>query len=89
MSLSEVFDTLQAFLGSTYVNDFDFNNRTYRVYVQAERAVPEQSEDLRAFYVADASGQMVPLGTVLQPSREHGPAGDQPLQSLPRRGDQR
>jgi HAE1 family hydrophobic/amphiphilic exporter-1 len=34
--LSAVFDSLQTLVGSTYVNDFDFNNRTYRVYVQAE-----------------------------------------------------
>jgi HAE1 family hydrophobic/amphiphilic exporter-1 len=71
--LNEVFDSLQALVGSTYVNDFDFNNRTYRVYVQAEPQFRNNAEDLAGFYVRSANGQMVPLGTVLQPSRSTAP----------------
>ena len=71
--LNSVFDSLQALVGSTYVNDFDFNNRTYRVYVQAEPQFRNNAEDLAGFYVRSASGQMVPLGTVLQPSRSTAP----------------
>ena len=38
--LSQITDTLGVYMGSAYVNDFDFNNRSYRVYVQADKAVP-------------------------------------------------
>jgi len=71
--LSAVFDSLQALVGSTYVNDFDFNNRTYRVYLQAEAQFRNNPEDLAGFYVRSATGQMVPLGTVLLPSRSTAP----------------
>ena len=71
--LTAVFDSLQTLVGSTYVNDFDFNNRTYRVYVQAEPQYRNSPEDLAAFYVRSESGQMVPLGTLLQPSRSTAP----------------
>jgi len=60
-------------VGSTYVNDFDFNNRTYRVYVQAEPQFRNSPEDLAGFYVRSANGQMVPLGTLLLPSRSTAP----------------
>ena len=40
LPLREVTDALQVFLGSAYVNDFDFNNRAYRVYAQADQALP-------------------------------------------------
>ena len=71
--LTAVFDSLQALVGSTYVNDFDFNNRTYRVYVQAEPQFRNSPEDLAGFYVRSANGQMVPLGTLLLPSRSTAP----------------
>jgi HAE1 family hydrophobic/amphiphilic exporter-1 len=73
LSLNAVFDSLQALVGSTYVNDFDFNNRTYRVYVQAEPQFRNNPADLAAFYVRSETGQMVPLGTVLLPSRSTAP----------------
>ena len=71
--LTAVFDSLQALVGSTYVNDFDFNNRTYRVYIQAEPQFRNSPEDLAGFYVRSANGQMVPLGTLLLPSRSTAP----------------
>ena len=71
--LNAVFDSLQALVGSTYVNDFDFNNRTYRVYIQAEPQFRNSPEDLAGFYVRSANGQMVPLGTLLLPSRSTAP----------------
>ena len=45
LPLSEVTSALQIYLGSQYVNDFDFNNRAYRVYVQADKAVPVGSAE--------------------------------------------
>jgi HAE1 family hydrophobic/amphiphilic exporter-1 len=65
MPLSEVSDALQIFLGSQYVNDFDFNNRSYRVYVQADRAFRSNPRDLEQFYVRSGDGRMLPLATVV------------------------
>jgi HAE1 family hydrophobic/amphiphilic exporter-1 len=65
MPLSEVSDALQVFLGSQYVNDFDFNNRSYRVYVQADRAFRSNPRDLEQFYVRTGDGRMLPLANVV------------------------
>jgi HAE1 family hydrophobic/amphiphilic exporter-1 len=53
-------------MGSIYVNDFDFNNRAYRVYVQADEHYRESPRDLRQFYVRSVTGQMVPLDSVIK-----------------------
>jgi hydrophobic/amphiphilic exporter-1 (mainly G- bacteria), HAE1 family len=66
LPLSEVTDALQIFLGSTYVNDFDFNNRAYRVYVQADRAYRSNPQALGEYYARTSQGQMVPLSTVVR-----------------------
>ena len=56
MPLREVTDALQVFLGSQYVNDFDFNNRAYRVYVQADQRFRAQPADLGQLYVRSQTG---------------------------------
>jgi HAE1 family hydrophobic/amphiphilic exporter-1 len=61
----QIASTLQAYMGSQYVNDFDFNNRSYRVYVQAEKQYRMEPQDLRQFYVRSDSGQMVPLDALI------------------------
>lgn len=61
VQLSQITDTLGVYMGSAYVNDFDFNNRSYRVYVQADRQFRATSDDMRRFYVRSDSGAMVPL----------------------------
>jgi HAE1 family hydrophobic/amphiphilic exporter-1 len=61
LSLSDVTETLQILMGSRYVNDFDFNSRSYRVYVQADRTFRSNPSDLRRFHVRTPSGQMVRL----------------------------
>ncbi len=66
LPLQEVTDALQVFLGSQYVNDFDFNNRSYRVYVQADSAYRQSPDDLRRFYVRAQGGTMVPLDNVVK-----------------------
>ena len=66
MPLREVTDALQVFLGSQYVNDFDFNNRAYRVYVQADQRFRAQPADLGQLYVRSQSGAMVPLDNVVR-----------------------
>jgi HAE1 family hydrophobic/amphiphilic exporter-1 len=69
LPLTEVTDALQVFLGSAYVNDFDFNNRSYRVYVQADQQHRANPDDLRRYYARSDSGAMVPLDSVVR-SRE-------------------
>ncbi len=59
--LQQITDALQVYLGSAYVNDFDFNNRSYRVYVQADKQFRSQPRDMRGFYVRSETGAMLPL----------------------------
>jgi HAE1 family hydrophobic/amphiphilic exporter-1 len=53
-------------MGSAYVNDFDFNNRSYRVYVQADKQFRGEPKDMRQFYVRSDTGAMVPLDNLMQ-----------------------
>ncbi|OLP18023.1 RND transporter [Leptolyngbya sp. 'hensonii'] len=65
VSLSEVFSTLQIFLGSQYVNDFNQFERTYRVYVQADQQFRSSPEDIGKLYVRSRTGQMIPLSNLV------------------------
>ncbi len=49
--LSEITDTMQVLLGSVYVNDFDFNSRSYRVYVQADKQFRSSPQDIERYSV--------------------------------------
>src|SRR5207248_3928013 len=69
VQLSQITDTLGVYMGSAYVNDFDFNNRSYRVYVQADRQFRATSEDMKRFYVRSDSGAMVPLDNLISTSQ--------------------
>ena len=62
--LDAVFGTLQASLGSAYVNDFNLFGRTYQVRVQADQRFRLRPDDIRRLEVRDRPGQMVPLGTL-------------------------
>ncbi len=62
--LSHVFDTLQAYLGSVYINDFNRFGRTYRVYAQAEPKFRNQPEDIANLKMRNLNGDMVPMGAV-------------------------
>jgi HAE1 family hydrophobic/amphiphilic exporter-1 len=64
MSLNEITDTMQILMGSQYVNDFDFNNRSYRVYVQADQRFRSAPSDLGRYNVRTAGG-MMPLSSVV------------------------
>jgi HAE1 family hydrophobic/amphiphilic exporter-1 len=64
--MSQVTDTLQTYMGSAYVNDFDFNNRAYRVYVQADRQFRKAPQDMRQFYVRAETGQMIALDNLVR-----------------------
>lgn len=61
---TDVFSTLQVYLGSQYVNDFNYLGRTYQVIVQAAGRFRQTPEDISQLEVRNASGQMVPIGTV-------------------------
>ncbi len=63
--LSQITDTLGVYVGSAYVNDFDFNNRSYRVYVQADKHFRSTAQDMRQFYARSDSGAMVPLDNLI------------------------
>jgi len=71
--LSQITDTLSVFMGSQYVNDFDFNNRTYRVFVQADQAFRMTASDLHNYYVRSNSGDMVPLDNLVTVKESAGP----------------
>jgi HAE1 family hydrophobic/amphiphilic exporter-1 len=64
--IREVTDALGVLLGSQYVNDFDFNARPYRVYVQGDQRFRAAPSDLRQYYARTTAGQMVPLDTVVR-----------------------
>ena len=71
--LSQVTTALSVFMGSEYVNDFDFNSRTYRVFVQADQPFRMTAKDLHNFYVRSDSGQMVPLDNLTTVVESSGP----------------
>ncbi len=70
---NDVFTTLQVYLGSFYVNDFNLYGRTWQVVVQAEGAFRNDPDGVRLLKVRSANGDMVPLGTILQIKEVGGP----------------
>jgi len=71
--LGDVFDTLQVYLGSLYVNDFNRFGRTYQVNVQAESPYRLQPEDISHLRTRNAGGEMIPLGSVVTVKSTYGP----------------
>ncbi len=71
--LSQITDTLSVFMGSAYINDFDFNNRSYRVYVQADKQFRSHPQDMKQYYVRSDSGAMVPLENLVSFSQTVAP----------------
>jgi HAE1 family hydrophobic/amphiphilic exporter-1 len=65
LPLNEVTSALQIFLGSQYVNDFELNSRSYRVYVQADQQFRANPQALRQIYARTRDGEMVPLEQVV------------------------
>ena len=74
LPIREVTDALGVLLGSQYVNDFDFNNRAYRVYVQGDQQFRAKPTDLKQYYARASNGDMVPLSTVVKVSETTAPA---------------
>jgi len=73
VALTDVFETLQVYLGSLYVNDFNRFGRTYQVNVQAESEFRLQPEQIRRLETRSRSGEMVPLGSLVRVQRGYGP----------------
>ena len=73
VSLSEVFDTLQIYLGSLYVNDFNLFGRTYQVTAQADAQFRREPGDIRSLKTRNQAGDMLPLGTLVDVKNSTGP----------------
>lgn len=73
ISLDDVFDTLQVYLGSLYVNDFNMLGKTYQVNAQADANYRVDPEQILQLKVRNGSGDMVPLGAVLRVEPSIGP----------------
>ncbi|MGA2796920.1 MAG: efflux RND transporter permease subunit [Thermoguttaceae bacterium] len=74
LDLNQVFNTLQVYLGSAYVNDFTRFGRNWQVNVQADAAFRARPEDIGKLKVRNAAGQMVPLQTIVNVRNTSGPA---------------
>ena len=73
LALTDVFETLQIYLGSAYVNDFNLFGRTYGVYVQADAPFRSKVQDIEGLKVRNAAGDMVPLGSIVEVQPGFGP----------------
>jgi len=73
VSVDEILSTLQIFLGSRYVNDFNAFARTYRVYIQADTPFRSNPEDIGKLYVRSALGEMIPLSNLVRVKPMTGP----------------
>src|SRR5882757_6937737 len=73
VALSDLFETLQVYLGSTYVNDFNLFGRTWRVYAQADGNYRKQVEDITRLKTRNAKGEMVPVGSMVSIKQSFGP----------------
>jgi HAE1 family hydrophobic/amphiphilic exporter-1 len=71
--INQVTQALSVYMGSQYVNDFDFNNRSYRVYVQADEPFRMTSRDLRQYYVRSDTNGLVPLDNIVTLKETAGP----------------
>ncbi|MGE7959139.1 efflux RND transporter permease subunit [Pseudomonas sp. NPDC089530] len=73
VSLSDLFNTLQTYLGSVYVNDFNLFGRVYRVMAQADSSYRQTAEDIAGLRVRNDRGEMVPLGAMISVTPSYGP----------------
>jgi HAE1 family hydrophobic/amphiphilic exporter-1 len=71
--ISQITQALGVYMGSEYVNDFDFNNRSYRVYVQADQPFRMSARDVRQYYVRSDANGLVPLDNIVTLKDTSGP----------------
>jgi multidrug efflux pump subunit AcrB len=73
IELNNVFETLQIYLGSMYVNDFNRFGRTYQVIAQADAQFRSKPEDILRLQTRNSEGEMLPLGSIVKVSQSYGP----------------
>jgi multidrug efflux pump len=73
VELTDVYQTLQVYLGSIYINDFNRFGRTYQVIAQADFPFRAKAEDILRLQTRNSAGEMLPLGSVVQVSESYGP----------------
>ena len=73
VEVDDILSTLQIFIGSNYVNDFNAFGRTYRVYVQADRQFRSNPKDIEELYVRSSEGHMIPIGNLIKITSTTGP----------------
>jgi multidrug efflux pump len=73
VNVQDVFDTMQTYLGSIYVNDFNRFGRTYEVIAQADTPYREKAGDIAQLKVRNTAGEMVPLGAMVNVTETTGP----------------
>ncbi|KGK00981.1 efflux RND transporter permease subunit [Thalassotalea sp. ND16A] len=73
LNIADVYSTLQAQLGSVYINDFNKFGQTYKVIMQAKSEYRQNISDLQALYVRNNHGDMIPLTTIAEIEAIHGP----------------
>lgn len=73
VNVTDIFDTMQAYLGSIYINDFNRFGRTYQVVAQADKDYRQTPEDITNLRVRNDRGEMVPLGSMVTVSETFGP----------------
>lgn len=71
--LTDIFNTLQIYLGSIYINDFNLFGRVYRVMAQADSVFRQKTEDIGNLHTRNIEGEMVPLGSMVTIQHSFGP----------------
>ncbi|NVK42028.1 MAG: efflux RND transporter permease subunit [Oceanospirillaceae bacterium] len=77
LDIDALFETMQIYLGSMYVNDFNQFGRTYQVIAQADASFRDTPDDVLRLKVRNDAGEMVPLGAVMQIGESYGPESAQ------------
>lgn len=73
LDINQIFQTMQIYLGSLYINDFNLFGRTYQVIAQADAPYRAKPDDILKLKLRNNKGEMVPLGAVLNVSESYGP----------------
>ncbi len=77
LNINEIFASMQVYLGSMYINDFNSFGRTYQVIAQADKSFRSSPDDILRLRVPNANGDMVPLGSVMTLEESYGPESAQ------------
>ena len=83
LSISDIYQTMQVYLGSLYVNDFNQFGKTYQVIIQADQEFRDRAEDILQLKVRNNAGDMVPLGAVVSITQSYGPDSSTRYNSYP------